>query len=98
VGRDVTFSDPRDRNAGTAGVTGMWGTRPAPPVTKPRALQQVVFRIELTRLVGAERADEIVRTILAPDFFQRHNTMQELSPQRPGTSVETALPRHVSGR
>jgi hypothetical protein len=68
-GRDITFTDPRDRNMGTAGVTGIWGTRPAPPVDKPRPLSKSAFRIEAARLTGAERADEIVRTLSAPDFF-----------------------------
>ena len=69
-GRDITFTDPRGRNTGIAGVTGIWGTRPAPRVDKPRPLQQVAFRVELARLVGAERADEIVQTISDPGFFQ----------------------------
>jgi hypothetical protein len=68
-GRDITFTDPRGRNMGTAGVTGIWGTRPAPPVVKPRPLSISVFRIEAARLNGAQRADEIIRTLSAPDFF-----------------------------
>ncbi len=68
-GRDITFTDPRGRNMGTAGVTGIWGTRPAPPVVKPRPLSISSFRIEAARLIGAERADEIIRTISAPGFF-----------------------------
>jgi hypothetical protein len=68
-GRDITFTDPRGRNMGIAGVTGIWGTRPAPPVVKPRPLSISAFRIEAARLIGAERADEIIRTISSPDFF-----------------------------
>jgi hypothetical protein len=68
-GRDITFTDPRGRNMGTAGVTGIWGTRPAPPVVKPRPLSISAFRIEAARLIGAERAEEIIRTISSPDFF-----------------------------
>jgi hypothetical protein len=68
-GRDITFTDPRGRNMGPAGVTGIWGTRPAPPVVKPRPLSISAFRIEAARLIGAERADEIIRTISSPDFF-----------------------------
>ena len=68
-GRNITFTDPRGRDAGTAGVTGLWGTRPAPPVHKPRPLSPTAFQLELARLIGAEPATEIVRTILAPDFF-----------------------------
>ena len=68
-GRDITFTDPRGRNMGTAGVTGIWGTRPAPPVVKPRPLSISTFRIEAARLIGPERADEIIDTISSPDFF-----------------------------
>jgi hypothetical protein len=68
--RDITFTDPRGRNIGTAGVTGIWGTRPAPPVVKPRPLSISAFRIEAARLIGAERADEIIRTLSAPGFFE----------------------------
>ena len=68
-GRDITFTDPRGRNLGTAGVTGIWGTRPAPRVDKPRPLSKSTFRIEAARLIGAERADEIIRILSAPDFF-----------------------------
>jgi hypothetical protein len=68
-GPEITFSDPRERAAGTAGVTGIWGTLPAPPVYKPRPLTLAAFRVELTRLVGATRAEEIIRTITSPDFF-----------------------------
>ena len=72
-GRDLTFTDPRGRSMGTAGVTGIWGTRPAPPVVKPRPLSMSAFRIEAARLIGAERADEIVRTLSAPGFFLKRN-------------------------
>jgi hypothetical protein len=68
-GRDVTFTDPRGRNMGTAGVTGIWGTRPAPRAYKPRPLSISAFRFEVARLIGAERADEIIRTLSSPDFF-----------------------------
>jgi hypothetical protein len=67
--REITFSDPRERGAGTAGTTGIWGTLPALPTCKPRPLSVTAFRVELARLVGAERADEIIRTIMTQDFF-----------------------------
>jgi hypothetical protein len=50
-------------------VTGLWGTLSAPPVYKPRPLSPSAFRVELARLIGAERAEKIISAILAPDFF-----------------------------
>ena len=38
-------------------------------LVKPRPLSISAFRIEAARLIGAERADEIIRTISSPDFF-----------------------------
>jgi len=37
-GRRLTLTDPRARTAGTAGTTGIWGTRPALRADRPRAL------------------------------------------------------------
>ena len=68
-GRGITFTDPRDRGTGIAGVTGIWGTRPAPPVHKPRPLSPTAFRLELARLIGTEPAAELVQAVLAPGFF-----------------------------
>jgi hypothetical protein len=68
-GREVTFTDPRERNAGTAGTTGIWGTLPALPAGMPRPLSVTAFRAELGRLVGAERAEEVIRSVTSPDFF-----------------------------
>jgi hypothetical protein len=56
-----TFSDPRGRNSGTAGTTGIWGTRP--PTN---------FRVEAARLIGADRADQIVRQIMNHEFFSSY--------------------------
>jgi len=66
---EITFSDPRERNAGTVGTTGIWGTLPPLPACKPRPLSVITFRVELARLIGAERAEEIMRTVILPDFF-----------------------------
>jgi hypothetical protein len=62
--RHLTFTDPRDRTAGTAGTTGIWGTRPALRAARPRTLTPTGFKAEVARLIGAERADEIVRALL----------------------------------
>jgi len=63
-GRDLTFTDPRDRTAGTAGTTGRWGTPPPPRVVKPRPLTLIEFRAELARLIGAEKAEEITSDLV----------------------------------
>jgi hypothetical protein len=61
----LTFSDPRDREAGTAGTTGIWGTRPALRAARPRSLTPTAFKVEAARFVGAERAEQIVREIMS---------------------------------
>ena len=63
-GRGITFTDPRERNTGTAGTTGLWGTRPPAPAGKPRSLTPTAFKIELARFIGAEQAEKIVRGLL----------------------------------
>jgi len=64
-----TFSDQRDRKAGTEGTTGMWGTLPAPRASRPRSLTPTAFKLEAARFVGEERAEETVREVLTCDFF-----------------------------
>jgi hypothetical protein len=61
--RSVSVTDPRGRDAGTAGVTGIWGTLPAPRPNRPKSLTLTGFQGELARLIGQEPAAEIVRTI-----------------------------------
>lgn len=63
AGRWPSVTDPRERWSGTAGVTGIWGTRPAPRAIRPRPLTLTEFRRELAPLVGPERAEEVVRTV-----------------------------------
>ena len=92
-GPAITFSDARERGAGTAGVTGIWGTLPAPPVVKPRPLSMAAFRAELSRFVGAERAEEVIQTIRSDFFRPRYDKCQTLctpwrvrrSPSTPAT-------------
>ncbi|MFI5459012.1 MAG: hypothetical protein ACHRXM_26585 [Isosphaerales bacterium] len=62
--RHLTFADPRERTAGTAGTTGPWGTLPALRAAKPRTLTPTGFKAEVARLIGTERADEIIRLLL----------------------------------
>jgi hypothetical protein len=64
-----TFSDPRGRDAGTGGTTGLWGTRPALRQLRPRSLTPSAFKAEAARFVGKERADEIVRQVVSHEFF-----------------------------
>jgi len=63
-GRWLTFSDPRDRIKGIAGTTGLWGTLPPQPAVKPRPSTLTEFRAELARLIGAEKAQEIIKDLL----------------------------------
>jgi hypothetical protein len=63
-GRCLTVTDPLARTAGTAGTTGAWGTLPAVRADRPRALTPTGFKWEVARLIGMERADEIVRLLL----------------------------------
>jgi len=63
-GRWLTFSDPRDRIKGIAGTTGLWGTLPPQPAVKPRPSTLTEFRAELARLIGAEKAEEIINDLL----------------------------------
>ena len=58
-----TFSDPRERDSGTLGTTGLWGMLPPLRVPKPRSLTPTSFKVEAARFVGAERAAEIVREV-----------------------------------
>jgi hypothetical protein len=63
--RFPSVTDPRERLSGTAGATGIWGTRPAPRANRPRPLTLTEFRRELAPLVGPERAEEVVGTVRA---------------------------------
>jgi len=60
----LTITDPRARTAGTAGTTGAWGTLSALRADRPRALTPTGFKWEVARMIGTERADEIVRLLL----------------------------------
>jgi len=75
-GRCLTFTDLRDRTAGTAGTTGIWGTWPAPRADRPRALTPTGFKAEVARLIGAERAEEIVRLPLERNSFVSNDIFQ----------------------
>jgi hypothetical protein len=72
-GRDLTFTDPRDKLAGRAGLRGIWGTLPEPPPNPPRPLTPTDFKDVDARLIGPERAEQIVKEILTGDFFAPAN-------------------------
>jgi hypothetical protein len=65
-----TFSDPRERETGVAGTTGIWGTLPPMRPARPRSLTPTAFKVEAARFVGKERADQIVLEIRNSDFFR----------------------------
>jgi hypothetical protein len=60
AGRPLSFTDPRETLTGIAGTTGIWGTRAPLRALKPRSLTPTAFRAELARLIGAEKAGEII--------------------------------------
>jgi len=62
-GRVVSFTDYRERGTGTAGTTGIWGTRPPQPAGRSCSLTPTSFRYELAALVGAKRAAEIIESL-----------------------------------
>ena len=59
----LTFSDSRECLTGTAGSTGQWGTRPPSAAGKRRTLTPTAWKADVSRLIGAERADEIIRLL-----------------------------------
>jgi hypothetical protein len=65
----ITFSDRRDCQTGIAGTTGLWGTRPPLRVPRPRSLTPNAFKLEAARLVGKERAEQILLEIKQDEFF-----------------------------
>jgi hypothetical protein len=59
----LTFSDSRECRTGTAGSAGLWGTRPPSQAGKRRSLTPTAWVAEVSRLIGGERAWEIVRSL-----------------------------------
>jgi len=88
--RHLTFTDPRARSAGTAGTTGPWGTLPAPRAARPRPLTPTGFKAEVARLIGTERADEIVRELLDRDSFPFPNDIRQTEGVAPVSETRTA--------
>jgi hypothetical protein len=84
VGRSLTVTDPRDRLAGTTNTTGIWGTRPPPRASRSRPMTLPSFRPELTRLIGAEQAEAIIRSIR--EMFPAHGPRFGGRPRDPDTS------------
>jgi len=62
-GQPLTFTDFREPGTGTAGTTGIWGTRPPQPAGRSCSLTPTSFRYELAALVGAKRAAEIIESL-----------------------------------
>ena len=61
--RFTLFSDPRGRDAGTAGTTGLRGTRPPMRAYRPRSLTPNAFKAEAARLARAQKAEQIILEI-----------------------------------
>jgi hypothetical protein len=59
----ITFTDKRDCQTGIAGTTGISGTRPPLRVPRPRSLTPTAFKVEAARLVGRERAEQLLPEI-----------------------------------
>jgi hypothetical protein len=62
--RPLTFTDTRDEETGVAGSTGLWGTRPpSRPGGRRRSLRPTGFVAEVARLIGTQRATDIVQQV-----------------------------------
>jgi hypothetical protein len=59
----LTFSDSRECWTSAAGTTGQWGTRPASKPGKRCTFTPTAWVAEVSRLIGTERAEEIVRRL-----------------------------------
>jgi hypothetical protein len=92
-GRCITFTDRREVLAGTAGATGIWNTGPAPRAGRPRTLTPSAFRAEVARLIGDERAAEIVREHMEGFFLESPTTfVRPSASQRRGKHDDRADP------
>lgn len=56
----VTFCDARERSTGTAGTDGCWGNCTPQKPGKSRSLTPTAWVAETSRLIGTERAEEIL--------------------------------------
>jgi hypothetical protein len=61
--RPISFTDPREAMTGAGGTAGVWGTRPEQRPGRCRSLTPSGFVAEVSRLIGTERAEEIVREV-----------------------------------
>jgi len=64
-GGQLSFSDICQQTTGIAGTTGIWGTLPAALAARPRSLTPTSLKREAARLIGAEKAEELLRAIMA---------------------------------
>ncbi len=69
----ITFTDRRECETGIGGTTGRWGTLPPMEAGLPRSLTPNAFKAELSRLVGIETAEQVIREITQGDFFRPKN-------------------------
>lgn len=59
----MVFTDTRECQTGTAGTTGLWGTRPASKPGRRRSLSPLAWVAEVTRFIGKEEAERIVHQL-----------------------------------
>ena len=59
----LVFSDNRECHTGTAGSTGQWGTHSPSKAGKRRTLTPTAWKVEVSRLIGMEKAEQIVRIL-----------------------------------
>jgi hypothetical protein len=64
----ITFTDTPECETGIAGTTGLWGTRPPMRVARPRSLTPNAFKVEAARLIGKERAEQILLELRQDHF------------------------------
>ena len=64
----LTFSDRRECSTGVAGSTGQWGTRQASQPGTRCTLTPTAWVAEVSRLIGRERAEEVVHQLGHPLF------------------------------
>lgn len=59
----LTFTDYREQFTGSTGTAGLWGSLPPQKPGRRRSLSPSAWVSEVARLIGTERAREIVRIL-----------------------------------
>lgn len=75
----LSFTDSRECKTGVAGTTGMWGTRPPMRASRPRSLTPTALKLEVTRLIGRERAEQIAREVTQDVVFANNLPQMQTS-------------------